>query len=311
LIGYWHNFTNPAGATFHIKDVSSSWDVIVVAFADNAGSGNVSFTLDPAAGTEAQFIQEIKDKQAQGKKVVLSIGGQNGSVSLGSAAEVTNFVNSMSAIITKFGFNGIDLDLESGVSLGAPIINNLITGVKQVKARVGTGSNFYLSMAPEHPYVQGAVVAYGSIWGAYLPIIDGLRGDLTVLHVQLYNNGGLQTPYSGTAYAAGTEDMLVGSVKMLIEGFTRADGGMFAGLRADQVAFGLPSGPSSANSGMASTGTISSALNCVTRGTNCATLHMNANQPNFRGVMTWSINWDKHDGFNFSVPVKSALNSLP
>ena len=54
-------------------------------------------------------------------------------------------------------------------------------------------------MAPEFPYVQGGYVAYGSIWGAYLPIIDGLRSDLNIIHVQYYNNGGLYTPYSNNA----------------------------------------------------------------------------------------------------------------
>jgi chitinase len=31
----------------------------------------------------------------------------------------------------------------------------------------------------------------------------------------------------------------------------------------------------------------------------------------FRGVMTWSINWDKHDGYNFSVPAKTTLKAMP
>ncbi|UGA38260.1 hypothetical protein JOS77_31100 [Chromobacterium haemolyticum] len=179
LVGYWHNFANPSGDTYPLSQVSDDWDVIVVAFADDAGNGNLSFTLDPKAGSEAQFIQDVRAKQAKGKKVVLSLGGQNGSVTLNTSAQAQNFVNSLHAIIVKYGFDGIDLDLESGVSQGAPIIGNLISAVKQLKTKVGAG--FYLSMAPEHPYVQGGYVAYGSIWGAYLPIIDALRDDLSVI----------------------------------------------------------------------------------------------------------------------------------
>ena len=52
----------------------------------------------------------------------------------------------------------------------------------------------FLTMAPEHPYVQGGVVAYAGIWGAYLPMIDHLRSRLDILHVQLYNNSSVSTP---------------------------------------------------------------------------------------------------------------------
>ena len=313
LVGYWHNFTNPTGPTYHIKDVTNDWDVIVVAFADNGGNGNVTFTLDPDAGTEAQFIQEIAAKKALGKKVILSLGGQDGSITLNSASDTTNFVNSLYALITKFGFDGIDLDLESGsgVSQGAPIVANLITGVKQLKALVGPG--FYLSMAPEHPYVQGGYVAYGSIWGAYLPIIDGLRDSLNILHVQYYNNGGLYTPYTANAIPDGTEDMIVAGSKMLIEGFPLAYGnsGTFAGLRPDQVAIGVPSGAGAANSGIASPATVNAAVDCLTSLTNCGTIKPAQAYPTFRGVMTWSINWDKFNGYNFSPVVAPHLHALP
>jgi chitinase len=252
--------------------------------------------------------------RARGKKVVLSLGGERGTVTLNNATNVANFVSSMEAIVRRFGFDGVDIDLESGagVAHGAPVQNNLVSAIKQLKSRIGP--SFYLSMAPEHPYVQGAYAAFSGIWGAYLPIIDGLRDDLNLLHVQLYNNGGLMTPYSNSSLPAGSVDMLVGSSKMLIEGF-RANFGNgpyeFRGLRPDQVALGLPSGPQAAGSGQASVQVISDALNCITRLQSCGAVRPNQAYPTFRGVMTWSINWDRHDGFNFSRPVRASLNSLP
>ncbi|AUH53558.1 chitinase [Chromobacterium sp. ATCC 53434] len=313
LVGYWHNFANPSGSAFPLAQVSADWDVIVVAFADDAGNGNVSFTLDPGAGSAAQFIQDIRAQQAKGKKVVLSLGGQNGSVTLNNATQVQNFVNSLYGIIVQYGFDGIDLDLESGsgIVVGAPVVGNLVSAVKQLKAKVGP--NFYLSMAPEHPYVQGGFVAYGGNWGAYLPIIDGLRDDLSVIHVQYYNNGGLYTPYSNGALAEGSTDMLVGGSKMLIEGFPIANGasGSFKGLRPDQVAFGVPSGRSSANSGFVTTDTVAKALSCLTALQGCGAVKPAQAYPSFRGVMTWSVNWDRHDGYNFSKPVAASLHQLP
>jgi len=312
LVGYWHDFTNPSGPTYPIAQVSNDWDVIIVSFADNAGNGAISLTVDPNAGTEAQFIADIAAKRKAGKKVVLSVGGQNGSISLDNATMVTNFVNSAYALIQKYGFDGIDLDLETGVSQNTALQTNLVTAMRQLKAKVG--SSFYLSMAPEHPYVQGGYVAYGSIWGAYLPIIDALRADLTEIHVQYYNNGGFTYDNaSNQQVSEGTVDGLVAGSLMLIEGFTTAygTGWHFNGLRPDQVAFGVPSGSSSANTGFVTPTVISSTLNCLTRLTNCGTIKPAKAYPTFRGAMTWSINWDKHDGYNFSVPTRAALNTLP
>jgi chitinase len=313
LVGYWHNFTNPSGATFPISQVSNDFDVIVVAFGDDAGNGNVSFTVDPGAGSEAQFRADIAAARARGKKVVLSLGGQNGTVSLNNSTQITNFVNSMADLIQYYGFDGVDIDLESGAGVmhGAAVQTNLVTAIKQLSARIGP--SFYLSMAPEHPYVQGGFTAYSGIWGAYLPIIDGLRQELDLIHVQYYNNGALYTPYSQNGLAEGSVDMLVGASLMLIEGFRTNNntGVVFNGLRPDQVAFGLPSGPSSANSGQASQATIANALNCLTRLQNCGSIRPQQAYPTFRGVMTWSVNWDRHDGFNFSRPVRATLNTLP
>ena len=312
LIGYWHDFTNPSGNTYPISQVSNDWDVIIVSFADNAGNGAISLTVDPNAGTEAQFIADIAAKRKAGKKVVLSVGGQNGSISLDNATMVTNFVNSAYALIQKFGFDGIDLDLETGVSQNTALQTNLVAAMQQLKAKVG--SSFYLSMAPEHPYVQGGYVAYGSIWGAYLPIIDALRNDLTEIHVQYYNNGSFTYDNaSNQQVSEGTVDGLVAGSLMLIEGFSVAygTGWHFNGLRPDQVAFGVPSGPSSANTGFVTPTVITNTLNCLTRLTGCNTIKPAKAYPTFRGAMTWSINWDKHDGYNFSVPTKAALNALP
>jgi chitinase len=56
---------------------------------------------------------------------------------------------------------------------------------------------------------------------------------------------------------------------------------------------------------------IANALNCLTRLLNCGAIQPAQAHPSFRGVMTWSINWDRRDGFNFSRPVRETLNTLP
>ncbi len=310
LVGYWHNFDNGSGV-IRLADVDASWDVIVIAFVDDAGNGNVEFRLDPALN-KAQFIQDVAAKRAQGKNIVLSYGGEKGTVTLNNSTNLANFVNSTAAIINEYGFDGVDIDLESGAGVihGAPVISNMVSAIKQLDAMY---PDLYVSMAPEHPYVQGGYVAYSGIWGAYLPMIDQLRNELDLLHVQLYNNGGLATPYSAQAYQAGTVDMMVASARMLIEGFPLANGtaGQFKGLRPDQVALGLPSGPRAAGSGQATTADINRAVSCLALRTNCGSNVPLAAYGDFRGVMTWSINWDVKDGRIFSVPVGNHLKTLP
>ncbi len=324
LVGYWHNFDNPSGCAIPLSQVSDDWDVIVVAFAQNdpVSSGGILFSPYPgetmptggcAVLEPRQLKADIAAKRAAGKIVALSLGGADGNITLENDADEVNFVESLTGVLMDWGFDGIDVDLESGSGLvhGSQIQTRLVSAIKKINQNVG--GNMYLSMAPEHPYVQGGVVAFSSIWGAYLPIIDGLRDELDLLHVQLYNNSSVPTPNtpeyaSGKLYPEATVDNLVVSVTMLIEGFTTAGGWQFKGLPASKIAFGLPSGPSSSNSPVTSNATIESAFHCLTEGTSCGEHVPSAKYPDFRGVMTWSINWDKHDGYPMSKEIAGFLH---
>ncbi len=299
--------------------MSKDWDIIDIAFADNDrnSNGTVHFNLyngdihsDCAPLDPLQFKQDIKALQAEGKIFVLSLGGAEGTITLNTDSDEAAFVSSLSNIIEEWGFDGLDIDLESGSNLvhGSQIQARLPRALRAIEANMV--GDMYLTMAPEHPYVQGGMVAYSGIWGAYIPVIDQVRDMLDLLHVQLYNNGGLANPYTTGAAPEGSVDMMVAASKMLIEGFELADGSRFMPLRDDQVAIGLPSGPSSANSGQAPIANIDAALDCLVTKSRCDSVIPERPYPNFGGVMTWSINWDQHDGFNFSKPVKAKLEQL-
>lgn len=316
LIGYWHNFVNGAGCPLRLADMSDAWDVVDIAFADNDrnADGTVHFNLysggNGCPGLDpAEFKRDMAALQAKGKVFVLSLGGAEGDITLKSDRDEANFVASLTGIIDEWGFDGLDVDLESGSGLvvGSSIQTRLGRALLRIEANMGR--DMYLTMAPEHPYVHGGYVAYSGAWGAYLPIIDETRRTLDLLHVQLYNNGGLASPYLGRA-REGTVDMMVAHAMMLVEGFDISDGSRFVPLRDDQVAIGLPSGPSSANSGQAPTQNILDALDCLTRGSKCGSIKPSFNYDNFGGVMTWSINWDKHDEYNFSGPIGHKLEEM-
>ncbi|WP_223166950.1 glycosyl hydrolase family 18 protein [Nonomuraea sp. SYSU D8015] len=119
MVGYLHaSFANGCGY-IRMSEVPSEWDIINLAFGEptSVTSGDIRFRQCPAAEcpnveSEADFIAAIRAKQAQGKKVLISIGGQNGQVQLTTAAARDTFVRSVSAIIDKYGLDGLDIDFE-------------------------------------------------------------------------------------------------------------------------------------------------------------------------------------------------------
>ncbi|MET9955700.1 glycosyl hydrolase family 18 protein [Streptomyces sp. NPDC006339] len=324
LVGYLHaSFANGSGY-LRMADVPDSWDVINLAFGEptSVTSGDIRFRLCPATecpGVEsaADFKAAIKAKQAAGKKVLISIGGQNGQVQLSTTAARDAFVTSVSKIIDEYGLDGLDIDFE-GHSLSlqtgdtdfrhptSPVIVNLVAALKTLKARYG--EDFVLTMAPETFFVQLGHQYYGSgPWGgqdpragAYLPVIHALRDDLTLLHVQDYNSGpvmGLDNQY----HSMGGADFHIAMTDMLLTGFPVAGDTtrVFPALRPDQVAIGLPASPQAGN-GHTPPAEVNKALDCLTRKTNCGTYRTHGTWPALRGLMTWSINWDRFHQQEFS-----------
>ncbi|MFF4247884.1 chitinase [Streptomyces sp. NPDC001822] len=324
LVGYLHSsFANGSGYT-RMADVPDSWDVINLAFGEptSVTSGDIRFSLCPATEcpnveSEAEFKAAIKAKQAAGKKVLISIGGQNGQVQLASTAARDAFVTSVGRIIDTYGLDGLDIDFEGhSLSLATgdtdfrspttPVIVNLISAVKSLKAKYG--EKFVLTMAPETFFVQLGYQYYGSgPWGgqdpragAYLPVIHALRDDLTLLHVQDYNSGpimGLDNQY----HSMGGADFHIAMTDMLLTGFPVAgdQSRVFPALRPEQVAFGLPASTQAGN-GHTSPAEVTKALNCLTRKTDCGSYQTHGTWPGLRGLMTWSINWDRFNNWEFS-----------
>jgi chitinase len=133
--------------------------------------------------------------------------------------------------------------------------------------------------------------------------------------VQHYNTGTV-TALDGVAYGSGNADFQVAMAEMLLAGFpvARNPDRFFAPLREDQVAIGLPSSPQAAGSGYTPPAEVAKAVNYLVRGQSYGgryVLRRAGGYPNFRGVMTFSINWDRFNGFVFSRGVRPLLNGLP
>jgi chitinase len=307
LVGYWQNWNDVNSPYIDLTSIDSRYNVIEVSFAVPQAGTSYQMVFDPQDGgvTQAAFISKIQTVKAQGKKVLISIGGGGVHVSLDNASEKASFISSMNSIIDTYGFDGIDIDFEgtslsvSGGTITAPVdapIINLIDAIKQIMQhhRSAAGTKLLLTMAPETVFVQGAMSSYGGDRGAYLPVIHALRDSIDLLQVQLYNSGNVYG-IDGGIYDQATTDFIVAMSEAVIQGFNTA-GGTFTGLPASKVAVGLPACDDAApGGGFLDTLNVKKAMLYLMGSgpkPGSYTLQQAGGYPSLRGMMTWSVNWD-------------------
>ncbi|WP_149547391.1 chitinase [Streptomyces marokkonensis] len=289
VTGYWQNFDNGA-AVQKISDVPSHYDIIAVAFADATGTpGAVTFNLDSAGldgYTVDQFKSDIRAKQAAGKKVIISVGGEKGTVSVNDSASAANFADSVYALMREYGFDGVDIDLENGLNA-----TYMTQALRSLSAKAGP--SMILTMAPQTIDMQ-------STSNSYFRTALNVKDILTVVNMQYYNSGSM-LGCDGKVYSQGSVDFLTALACIQLEG----------GLDPSQVGLGLPASTRGAGSGYVSPSVVNNALDCLTRGTNCGTFKPSRTYPSLRGAMTWSTNWDATAGNAWSNAVGPHVHALP
>ncbi|WUK31560.1 glycoside hydrolase family 18 protein [Streptomyces sp. NBC_00370] len=288
VTGYWQNFNN--GATVQkIRDVPSQYDIIAVSFANaTATQGQLAFSLDPAVGyaSAADFKADIAAKKAAGKSVILSVGGETGSVSVSNDASATAFANSAYSLMQEYGFSGIDIDLENGLNS-----TYMTKALRQLSAKAGP--SLVLTMAPQTIDMQ-------STSGEYFKTALAVKDILTVVNMQYYNSGSM-LGCDGKVYSQGSVDFITALACIQLQG----------GLAPSQVGIGVPASTRGAGSGYVAPSVVNNALDCLAKGTNCGSFKPSTTYPGLRGAMTWSTNWDATAGNAWSNAVGPHVHSLP
>jgi chitinase len=289
VTGYWQNFNN--GATVQkLSDVPSHYDIIAVSFADATSTpGAVTFNLDSAGlngYTVDQFKADVRAKQAAGKKVVISVGGERGTVTVNDAASAANFANSVYAVMQEYGFDGVDIDLENGLNA-----TYMTQALRSLSAKAGP--SLVLTMAPQTIDMQ-------STSNAYFRTALNVKDILTVVNMQYYNSGSM-LGCDGKVYSQGTVDFLTALACIQLEN----------GLAPSQVGLGVPASTRAAGSGYVAPSVVNSALDCLTRGSGCGSFKPPRTYPDLRGAMTWSTNWDATAGNAWSDAVGPHVHGLP
>ncbi|GAA0457981.1 hypothetical protein Aca07nite_70690 [Actinoplanes capillaceus] len=300
LQGYWENWdgasngVHPGLGWIPVNDsriTQHGYNVLMAAFPVIRSDGTVLWENGMDAGVKVPTVAEICAAKAQGATVLMSIGGAAAGIDLSSSAVADRFVATIVPILKQYNFDGIDIDIETGLTGSGSITTlstsqaNLIRIIDGVLAAMP--SNFGLTMAPETAYVTGGSVVYGSIWGSYLPIIKKYldNGRLWWLNMQYYN--GSMYGCAGDSYSAGTVQGFTVQTQCLANGLTIQ--GTTIRIPVDKQVPGLPA-QTGAGGGYMTPALVSQAYNSV---------------PGLKGLMTWSINWDGSKGWTFGDNVKA------
>jgi len=328
MIGYWETYGNiPLGS------VSNNYDIINIAFGTPSGTHGATITFGQSVESDSQFRSDIAAKHAAGKKIVLSLGGGGApALNLQNTTDVTNFANSVESLCSSYGFDGIDLDDESGVfnlhsgdndftNPTTPAIKYYIQGAQAVANHFG--SSFIVSMADQVTDVD-AYSAYGFdsnsgiTWGSYLPIVYAMRNYNQIVETQCYNLSGGQS--AGAMYARngqliyeGTNDLDTGMSELLLLGYHMGNGQNFPAIPQAQVCFGLPATHDGADGlDWQSPANVLNAAKYLGSGIyNGQAYHLAGGPyPNFAGVMTWDINYDQNENQGLASTLHPYLASI-
>ncbi|GGU49766.1 chitinase [Streptomyces albospinus] len=300
LQGYWENWDGAANGVHppfgwtpvtdtRIRD--HGYNVLNTAFPVIRSDGTVLWEDGMDATVKVPTPAEMCQAKSDGLTLLMSIGGASAGIDLNSPAVADRFVETIVPILKKYNFDGIDIDIETGLTGSGNIDQlsasqtNLLRIIDGVLAQMPPG--FGLTMAPETAYVTGGGVTYGSIWGAYLPIIKKYadNGRLWWLNMQYYN--GSMYGCSGDSYSAGTVEGFTAQTTCLDKGLTVQ--GTTIRVPYDHQVPGLPAQPG-AGGGYLPPDLVAQAWNTYNNG--------------LKGLMTWSLNWDGAKNWTFGDNVR-------
>ncbi len=282
IIGYWQNwiprensgFQGGTPSTVELKDIPRDYDIIVVSFM-YTHPGEDFPTFRPETMSEEEFTAQIHKLHDEGRLVLLSLGGASSNIKLNKGDD-QKLANEIIRLTDKYGFDGIDIDIENSSLEHQPNAEVIPNAVKIVKNHyLNLGKNFYITMAPEFIDLKADT-------GRYVPYINALEGYYDYIAPQFYNQGSAGVYVKDVGFISQNdqskkEEFIYNISKDIIEG--NSD---FIKIPADKFAFGLPANPDAGLNGYVENP--KDVINALTR--------LKNEGKKIKGLMTWSINWD-------------------
>lgn len=332
IIGFLPGWKTPPAAT---ALVNAGYTHVMVAF--GVFSTTNPGVITPAFDTvTAAYIQSLHNA---GLKVLLSLGGASSSIAnttvdfhqvLSAASSPAvfqqTFVSSLENLMTQYGFDGFDIDIEHGLNGGGTFTNP--TGDIAVMANIlntmhNTHPGLLLTLTPQIANIS-ATSGFDGTWGNYASLVMQTHQSLAWVGIQMYNSGcafGIdlicydpnnnRSPDTSVAMAT---DLLANWPSVTSTGQRTGFQPYISYLTPSQVVLGYPATDASGNSdGLpgAVPGTIKRAIQCLRTGvasaTSCDTYIPPKAYPGIGGVFEWEITYDASNNFNFA---KSLINCV-
>lgn len=278
---FWCGFSGNYCGQSTNDDVNPSSSFVILAFVNTNSDGSVDVD-------NANFPTALVNQwQSNGKKVILSVGGQNGNWNyvFASQTSIDNFVNSLVNSVNTYGLDGVDLDIESYQATPRTVANAII----QLKTAL---NGKLVVVSPEDVAIyQGTSVPSadtgGNCFNYFVPIVDLAGNYIDYYQPQAYNNwydgevGGslryLQDVYENWRNLQGT-----GQWDTPIPGFS--------GVPGEKLLIGVMASMSAGGAGYYATpATISQFKTWIT-----------SNSYPLKGFMLWDSHWDALNGYAIS-----------
>ncbi|GLT79711.1 hypothetical protein SLA2020_511880 [Shorea laevis] len=265
---YWGQNGNES--TLADTCATGKYNFVNIGFLATFGNGqtpmiNLAGHCDPSSNGCSGLSSDIQSCQANGSKVILSIGGAAGNYSLSSADDAkqvadylwNNFLggNSSNRPLGDAVLDGIDFDIENSTNLHWDDLAMSLSGYSN------QGKKVYLTAAPQCPFPDARLG-------------DALKtGPFDYVWVQFYNNPPCQ-------YTSGNTTNLVNAWNQWTQG-----------IPATQIFLGLPAAPEAASSGgFIPVNDLTSQVLPAVKGSS-----------KYGGVTLWSKYYDDQTGYSSSI----------
>ncbi len=338
IIGYLYGWETPPSAE---AIAQAGYTHILIAFGlfSTTTPGNIN--IQAISGFDlTSYVQSLHQN---GLKVLLSIGGAstnipNTTVNFDDAVHaastpqvfVNNFISSMNQLVSTYGFDGFDFDIESGLNAATSFTNpsqgcsldtysstcdiyyltSIINGFHSLYPSV------YLTLAPQIANIA-ATGSFSSVWGNYASLIMQVYASLEWAAFQNYNSGcayGIDLVcYPTTGSLTSTADPAVAFATDLLANWpATTSSGQVTGflpyisyLKPSQVVIGyVVTNNNGQTDGDPSVSpylsVVKNAIQCLRTGQQCDTYTPPTTYPGIGGVFDWTVNYDATVNYQFA-----------
>ncbi|VVC75802.1 Chitinase D [Aquicella siphonis] len=326
IIGYLPGWKTPPSAN---ALAAAGYTHILVAF-------GVFSTVTPGQITPAFDTvtpSYIKSLQALGIKVLLSLGGASTSIpnttvnfhqvlqkASSTSAFTQTFIQSLESLVNQYGFDGFDIDIESGLTAGGTFANPqgdiaVLAGI--INTMHANHPSLLLTLAPQTANIA-VTSTFNETWGNYSSLIMQTHDSLAWVGVQLYNSG-CMLGIDGICYDPNTINSPNFSVAMatdLLVNWPSNRGYLpyVSYLKPSQVVLGylVPNAQGGGDgSPVIPVSTIKRAVQCLRTGVvasnSCDTYIPPKTYPGIGGVFGWEVTYDQNNNFKFAAGLSACV----